>query len=288
MADATATATATTQEPLLEIRDVSVFFPIEKGVLKRVVGHVRAVDSVSLTIHRGKTLGLVGESGSGKTTLGLALLRLEKSEGAIDYGPHRLSDFGERRVRPLRREMQIVFQDPYASLSPRMSVGQIVGEGLRVHDLTPDGAAHEELIDAALSEVGIDPATKHRYPHEFSGGQRQRIGIARSLAVDPDILLMDEPFGALDAITRNALQDELLRIWKETGKSILFVTHDIEEAVYLGDRVLLLGDTPAHIINEYRVDIDRAERRESAAFLRQVEKVRGGLQAAIDAAKNND
>jgi NitT/TauT family transport system ATP-binding protein len=138
-----------------------------------------------------------------------------------------------------------------------------------------------------LDLVGLSDYAE-RWPYQLSGGQRQRIGIARGLAVDPDILLMDEPFGALDAITRNALQDELLRIWKETGKSILFVTHDIEEAVYLGDRVLLLGDTPAHIINEYRVDIDRAERRESEAFLREVEKVRGGLQAAIDGANNND
>jgi NitT/TauT family transport system ATP-binding protein len=152
-------------------------------------------------------------------------------------------------------------------------------EGIEVSD-----EVKRERVRWTLDLVGLGEY-EDRWPYQLSGGQRQRIGIARGLAVDPDILLMDEPFGALDAITRTALQDELLRIWQETGKSILFVTHDIEEAVFLGDRVLLLGDTPAHIVNEYRIDIDRAGRRESDAFLREVARVRGGLEDAIKATK---
>jgi NitT/TauT family transport system ATP-binding protein len=184
---------------------------------------------------------------------------------------------------PLRRAIAMVFQA--ANLMPWRRVRENITLGLEGIDVSDELKA--ERVRWTLELVGLADYAD-RWPYQLSGGQRQRIGIARGLAVDPDILLMDEPFGALDAITRNALQDELLRIWKETGKSILFVTHDIEEAVYLGDRVLLLGDEPAHIINEYHIGIDRAERRESEAFLREVEKVRAGLKHAIDNASNHN
>jgi NitT/TauT family transport system ATP-binding protein len=178
---------------------------------------------------------------------------------------------------PARRPIAMVFQA--ANLMPWRRVCDNITLGLEGIEVSEQ--IKRKRVDWTLDLVGLT-AYARRWPYQLSGGQRQRIGIARGLAVDPDILLMDEPFGALDAITRTALQDELLRIWRETGKSILFVTHDIEEAVYLGDRVLLLGDVPAHIINEYRIDIDRAERRESEAFLREVEKVRNGLENAIN------
>ena len=174
----------------------------------------------------------------------------------------------------------MVFQS--ANLMPWRRVRDNITLGLEGIDVSDE--IKRERVRWTLDLVGLGDY-EDRWPYQLSGGQRQRIGIARGLAVDPDILLMDEPFGALDAITRTALQDELLRIWQETGKSILFVTHDIEEAVFLGDRVLLLGDKPAHIVNEYRIDIDRAERRESDAFPRQVAEVRGGLEDAIRATK---
>ena len=230
---------------IMEADGVKVWFPIKRGVFRHTVGHIKAVDGINLKLREGRTLGVVGESGSGKTTLGLALLRLEKSEGAIDYGPHRLSDLGERRVRPLRREMQIVFQDPYASLSPRMSVGQIVGEGLRVHDLTPDGAAHEELIDAALSEVGIDAATKHRYPHEFSGGQRQRIAIARALVLKPRLIVLDEPTSALDMSVQAQIVDLLRELQDRHGLAYLFISHDLKVVRAMADEVLVIKDGKA-------------------------------------------
>jgi NitT/TauT family transport system ATP-binding protein len=173
----------------------------------------------------------------------------------------------------------MVFQA--ANLMPWRRVRDNITLGLEGIDVSE--SVKQERVRSTLELLGL-PDYADRWPYQLSGGQRQRIGIARGLAVDPDILLMDEPFGALDAITRTALQDELLRIWKETGKSILFVTHDIEEAVYLGDRVLLLGGIPARIINEYRITLDREARRESEAFLREVEKVRNGLKAAIQSA----
>ena len=232
-------------------------------------------EKLNLAIEKGEFVTLVGVSGAGKSTL----LRVIADLIPAFHGTVRVDTPND----PTRRAIAMVFQA--ANLMPWRRVRGNITLGLEGLDVRDE--LKQERVRWTLDLVGLGDYAE-RWPYQLSGGQRQRIGIARGLAVDPDILLMDEPFGALDAITRNSLQDELLRIWKETGKSILFVTHDIEEAVYLGDRVLLLGDTPAHIINEYRVDIDRAERRESAAFLREVEKVRGGLQAAIDGANNND
>ena len=231
-------------------------------------------EGLNLAIERGEFVTLVGVSGAGKSTL----LRVIADLIPAFRGSVRVDTPDD----PARRAIAMVFQA--ANLMPWRRVRDNITLGLEGLDVTEQ--LKQERVRWTLDLVGLG-AYAERWPYQLSGGQRQRIGIARGLAVDPDILLMDEPFGALDAITRNALQDELLRIWKETGKSILFVTHDIEEAVYLGDRVLLLGGEPAHIINEYRVDIDRAERRESEAFLREVEKVRAGLQAAIDTAAAN-
>jgi len=231
-------------------------------------------EGLNLAIERGEFVTLVGVSGAGKSTL----LRVIADLIPAFRGSVRVDTPDD----PARRAIAMVFQA--ANLMPWRRVRDNITLGLEGLDVTEQ--LKQERVRWTLDLVGLG-AYAERWPYQLSGGQRQRIGIARGLAVDPDILLMDEPFGALDAITRNALQDELLRIWKETGKSILFVTHDIEEAVYLGDRVLLLGGEPAHIINEYRVDIDRAERRESEAFLREVEKVRAGLQAAIDTAAVN-
>ena len=228
-------------------------------------------ENLDLAIEKGEFVTLVGVSGAGKSTL----LRVIADLIPAFRGTVRVDTPND----PARRAIAMVFQA--ANLMPWRRVRDNITLGLEGLDVSEQ--VKQERVRWTLELVGLGDYGE-RWPYQLSGGQRQRIGIARGLAVDPDILLMDEPFGALDAITRNALQDELLRIWRETGKSILFVTHDIEEAVYLGDRVLLLGDTPAHIINEYHIDIDRGERRESEAFLREVEKVRAGLQAAIDTA----
>ena len=227
-------------------------------------------EGLNLAIEKGEFVTLVGVSGAGKSTLLRVIADLIPAfRGTVKV---------DTPDDPTRRAIAMVFQS--ANLMPWRRVRDNITLGLEGIDVSPQ--VKQERVRSTLELVGLS-AYADRWPYQLSGGQRQRIGIARSLAVDPDILLMDEPFGALDAITRTALQDELLRIWKETGKSILFVTHDIEEAVYLGDRVLLLGDEPAHIINEYHISIDRGERRESEAFLREVEKVRNGLKSAIKA-----
>ena len=229
-------------EVIMEASDVKVWFPIKRGVFKRTVDHIKAVDGISLKLRAGRTLGVVGESGSGKTTLGLALLRLEGARGTVSFGPHRLSEMSQRAVRPLRREMQMVFQDPYSSLSPRMSVAQIVGEGLKVHDIAPDPADRAELIDAALSEVGIDPGAKNRYPHEFSGGQRQRIAIARVLVLKPRLIILHEPTSALDMSVQAQIVDLLREIQDRHGLAYLFISHDLKVVRALADEVLVIKD----------------------------------------------
>ena len=232
-------------------------------------------EGLNLAIEKGEFVTLVGVSGAGKSTL----LRVIADLIPAFKGSVRVDTPND----PTRRAIAMVFQA--ANLMPWRRVKDNITLGLEGIDVSDQ--LKSERIHWTLDLVGLG-AYAERWPYQLSGGQRQRVGIARALAVDPDILLMDEPFGALDAITRTALQDELLRIWKETGKSILFVTHDIEEAVYLGDRVLLLGGEPAHIINEYQIGIDRAERRESEAFLHEVDKVRDGLKNAIEAAQSVD
>ncbi len=250
---------------VMEAKDIKVWFPIKRGVFRRTVDHIKAVDGISLRLREGRTLGVVGESGSGKTTLGLALLRLEKAQGTIDFGPHRLSEMREKAVRPLRGDMQIVFQDPYSSLSPRMSVGQIVGEGLRVHDIAPNPAAREELIDAALTEVGIDPASKHRYPHEFSGGQRQRIAIARALVLKPRLIILDEPTSALDMSVQAQIVDLLRELQDRHGLAYLFISHDLKVVRAMADEVLVIKDGKAvesgpadHIFENPKTDYTKA------------------------------
>ncbi len=220
--------------------DVKVHFPIKKGILKRTVDHVRAVDGVTLTVREGHTVGVVGESGSGKTTLGLALLRLLSSKGGIAFKGETIQGLGSGALQPLRREMQIVFQDPYGSLSPRLSVGQIVEEGLKVHDLGDSAAAREEMIIEALEEVGLDPASRHRYPHEFSGGQRQRVAIARAMVLKPRFVVLDEPTSALDMSVQAQIVD-LLRDLQERHKlAYMFISHDLKVVRALADEVIVL------------------------------------------------
>jgi len=222
--------------------DVKVWFPIKAGVLRRVVDHVKAVDGISFDIREGHTVGVVGESGSGKTTLGLALLRLIPSQGAIQFDGTRIDGLSSREVRPLRRQMQIVFQDPYGSLSPRLSVGQIVAEGLRVHDLAKSEEEREAMIVQALEEVGIDPEARHRYPHEFSGGQRQRIAIARAMILKPRFVVLDEPTSALDMSVQAQIVN-LLRDLQERHKlAYMFISHDLRVVRALADEVIVLKD----------------------------------------------
>ncbi|MEQ8968429.1 MAG: ABC transporter ATP-binding protein [Azospirillaceae bacterium] len=222
--------------------DVKVWFPIQQGLLRRTVGHIKAVDGIDVAVRAGHTVGVVGESGSGKTTLGLALLRLIGSQGAIRFEgkPIQGLQFGD--MRPLRRQMQIVFQDPFGSLSPRMSVGEIVAEGLRVHGLAHGTAEREAMIVEALREVGLDPETRHRYPHEFSGGQRQRIAIARAMVLKPRFVVLDEPTSALDRSVQAQIVDLLRDLQDRHGLAYLFISHDLAVVRALSDYIMVMKD----------------------------------------------
>ena len=225
---------------VMEARDLRVWFPIKKGVIRRVIGHVKAVDGVNLEVRQGHTLGIVGESGSGKSSLGRALIRLDSSEGDIRFAGQDIQGLGWKALRPLRRQMQIVFQDPFGSLSPRLSVGQIVGEGLKVHDL---GGSYEErraLIGEALVEVGLEPAMMERYPHEFSGGQRQRISIARALVLKPKFMVLDEPTSALDMSVQAQIVDLLRALQERYGLAYLFISHDLRVVRALAHEIIVL------------------------------------------------
>ena len=228
---------------LVRLDDLKVHFPIKRGVLRRTVGYVKAVDGVSIALKQGHTIGLVGESGSGKTTLGLALLRLERSQGGIEFDGQDLQKLGQRDIRPLRRQMQIVFQDPFSSLSPRMTVGEIVGEGLEVHGIGT-AAERTKMIDAALAEVGLDaarfPGLRERYPHEFSGGQRQRIAIARALVLKPRFIVLDEPTSALDMSVQAQIVDLLRDLQIRHKLAYLFISHDLKVVRALADEVVVL------------------------------------------------
>ena len=227
---------------VMEAHDVRVWFPIRRGLLRRMVGHIKAVDGVSLTVREGQTVGVVGESGSGKTTLGLALLRLQSCQGRIRFGGVELQSMSSRELRPLRRAMQIVFQDPFGALSPRMSIAQIVGEGLGVHGIGATAAERRELIDGALREVGLDPALRDRYPHEFSGGQRQRIAIARAMVLKPRFVVLDEPTSALDMSVQAQVVDLLRELQARHRLAYLFISHDLKVIRAVSDEILVMRD----------------------------------------------
>ena len=233
-------APATDPPVVMTAEGVKVWFPVKAGVLRRTVDHVKAVDGVSVTIREGQTVGVVGESGSGKTTLGLALLRLLRSEGRIRFRGQDLQGLRAGALRPLRREMQIVFQDPYGSLSPRMSVGQIVGEGLGVHDIGRSAEAREALIAEALTEVGLDPTARDRYPHELSGGQRQRVALARALVLKPRLIVLDEPTSALDRSIQAQMIDLLRALQTRHRLAYLFISHDLRVIRALSDEVIVM------------------------------------------------
>jgi microcin C transport system ATP-binding protein len=221
---------------------VRVWFPVQRGVLRRTVDHIKAVDGVTLKVREGHTLGVVGESGSGKTTLGLALLRLEGSRGTIRFKGQDIQGMRAKRLRPLRREMQMVFQDPYGSLSPRLSVKEIIEEGLLVHQLGHSAREREVRIAMALEEVGIDPDSRNRYPHEFSGGQRQRIAIARAMVLKPRFVVLDEPTSALDMSVQAQIVDLLRDLQRRHHLAFLFISHDLKVVQALSDEVIVMRD----------------------------------------------
>ena len=225
---------------VLSGEDVRVWFPIKKGLLRRTVDHIKAVDGISFTVRQGETVGVVGESGSGKTTLGMALLRLERSKGHIYFKGRNIQNLSSSEMQPLRRELQVVFQDPFGSLSPRMSVGQIIEEGLKVHGLGETQSNRDKMVVEVLEEVELNPASRHRYPHEFSGGQRQRIAIARAIVLKPKFIVLDEPTSALDRSVQAQIVDLLRRIQLEHDLAYMFISHDLRVVKALSDYVFVL------------------------------------------------
>jgi len=227
---------------VLAARDLRVRFDVRRGLLRRVAATVRAVDGVSLAVRERETLGVVGESGSGKTTLGLAILGLERAEGEVSLRGRRIDGLSRRQLRPVRREMQVVFQDPYGSLSPRMSVGEIVGEGLAVHEPSLRAAGRDARVAEALGEVGLDPSMAGRYPHEFSGGQRQRVAIARALVLKPRFLVLDEPTSALDVSVQAQIVGLLRALQRQHGLAYLFISHDLRVVRAMSHRIAVMKD----------------------------------------------
>ncbi len=225
---------------VLETRGLKVWFPIKRGFFRKTVGHIKAVDGVDAIVRSGQTLGVVGESGSGKTTLGLALLRLIRSEGPIVYMGKNIDGYNTSMMRPLRKDMQIVFQDPFGSLSPRLSIQQIVEEGLTVQGRDLGYEQRREIVARALTEVGLDPSTMDRYPHEFSGGQRQRIAIARALALEPKFIMLDEPTSALDMSVQAQIVDLLRELQHKHNLAYLFISHDLKVVRALANEVIVM------------------------------------------------
>ncbi len=225
---------------VVETDNLKVWFPIKQGLLQRTVDYVKAVDGLSMKLRAGETLGVVGESGSGKTTLGLAILRLISSQGPIAYVGKRIDALTNKQMRPLRREMQIVFQDPYGSLSPRLTVGQIIEEGLLIQNPELDADQRRERVNAELKEVGLDPASQDRYPHEFSGGQRQRIAIARAMVLKPKFVMLDEPTSALDMSVQAQIVDLLRGLQAKHGLAFLFISHDLRVVRALCNYVIVM------------------------------------------------
>ncbi len=225
---------------MMETRDLKVWFPIKRGLMRKTVGHIKAVDGVSIELRKGETLGVVGESGSGKTTLGLAILRLIASDGPVVFMGQQLQGLKFKAMRPIRRNMQIVFQDPYGSLSPRMSVSDIVAEGLTVQHPKMPESERERRVVGALRDVGVDPETRFRYPHEFSGGQRQRIAVARAIVLEPNFLVLDEPTSALDMLIQAQIVDLLRDLQKRHDLTYLFISHDLKVVAALASHLIVM------------------------------------------------
>jgi microcin C transport system ATP-binding protein len=225
---------------VLETNDLKVWFPIKRGLLRKVVGHIKAVDGISIALRKGETLGVVGESGSGKTTLGLAILRLISSQGPIVFMGNKLQGLRFKEMRPFRRDMQIVFQDPYGSLSPRLSVGDIIKEGLDVHHRGMPEKERDARVIQALCDVGLDPQTRFRFPHEFSGGQRQRIAVARAIVLEPTFIVLDEPTSALDMLIQAQMVDLLRDLQKRRDLTYLFISHDLRVVAALASRLVVM------------------------------------------------
>jgi microcin C transport system ATP-binding protein len=225
---------------VMEAQDLKVWFPIKRGLLRSIVGHIKAVDGVDIAVREGQTLGIVGESGSGKTTLGLAVMRLISSQGRIVFMGKPIEGSNFKEMRPLRSDMQIVFQDPYGSLSPRMSIGDIVGEGLKIHARELSEAERDRKVAQALTEVGLDPATRHRYPHEFSGGQRQRIAVARAMVLEPRFVMLDEPTSALDVSIQAQVVDLLRDLQRRYNLAYLFISHDLKVVRALANDIIVM------------------------------------------------
>ncbi|MDF1577456.1 MAG: ABC transporter ATP-binding protein [Desulfobulbales bacterium] len=228
--------------PLVVIEDLKCHFPVKRGFFKRTVGAIKALDGIDLTIREGQTLGIVGESGSGKSTLGMCLLRLIGGRGVIRYDGHNLMEFNNRRMRPLRKDIQVVFQDPFSSLSPRLTIEQIVGEGLKVHGIGNDREERRGLIIKTLIEVGLTEEMLDRYPHEFSGGQRQRIAIARAVVLHPRLLILDEPTSALDMTIQAQIIELLKDLQERLNMTYLFISHDLRVVKALSDEVAVMLD----------------------------------------------
>ncbi len=226
-------------EEIVSTENLRVWFPIQQGLLKRTVGHVKAVNDSSLTVRAGETLGIVGESGSGKTTLALAIMRLIGSDGKINFDGHDVRKWSTKELRALRKDMQIVFQDPFGSLSPRMTCEQIISEGLGVHG-NPDGRDTRTLVGEVMTEVGLDPAAMDRYPHEFSGGQRQRIAIARAMILRPKLVVLDEPTSALDMTVQVQIVELLRNLQKKYGLAYLFISHDLHVVRAMSHKIMVM------------------------------------------------
>jgi microcin C transport system ATP-binding protein len=228
------------QPVVMSADNLKVWFPVKRGLLRKTVGHIKAVDGVSLAVRKGETLGVVGESGSGKTTLGLALLRLISSNGPIVFLGKNIQGLRFRDMLPFRRDMQIVFQDPFGALSPRMSVGDIVAEGLSVHQRALSYEERETRVIKALNDVGLDPATRFRYPHEFSGGQRQRISIARAVVLEPNFVVLDEPTSALDMLFQAQMVDLLRELQRKRDLTYMFISHDLRVVASLASHLIVM------------------------------------------------
>jgi len=226
--------------PLLQVKDAKVWYPIKSGIIRRTKDYVKAVDGISLTVHRGQTVGIVGESGSGKSTLGRGILRLEETQGAITFEGQDIQALRKKDMRPLRRDLQMVFQDPFGSLSPRLSVGQIIGEGLDVHSLAAAQDDRRAVIAQALEDVGLSGDVQDRFPHEFSGGQRQRIAIARALVLKPKLIILDEPTSALDMSVQAQIVDLLRGLQAKYGLAYVFISHDLKVVRALSHYVVVM------------------------------------------------